>query len=305
MGSRAFLLLFCWLARRKDSMMDERRFDPTAFKARQREQWSEVAQGWRRRWATFEQGAQPLSDRLMALAHVAPGQRVLDVATGIGEPALTAARLVGSSGSVAAVDQAPQMLDVARERMQALGIENVEFVEGDAETVALAPDAFDAVVCRWGPLFLQDPVTALARFRASLVPGGWLAAAIWGPPERVPLISLPFRALAGDGEQGLAPPGPNPFALSEPGALEQVVRDAGFAYVRSETYTMTFAFASVDELLGHLGDVSAPVRAITATMSQERRAAFWERLAEAARAYTDADGVVRLPNDCLLVTGQR
>jgi SAM-dependent methyltransferase len=289
--------------------MDERRFDPTAFKAQQRAQWSEVAQGWRRRWATFEQGAQPLSDRLMELARVAPDQRVLDLATGIGEPALTAAHLVGPGGAVVAIDQAPQMLAVARERLQEAGVENVECIEGDAETVALAPETFDAVVCRWGLLFFQDPVGALARFRASLVPGGWLAAAIWGPPEGVPLISLPFgafRALAGDEEQSPAPPsGPNPFALSAPGALERVVRDAGFADIQREQMTVIFTFSSVDELLGHLGDVSAPVRAMTATMSQEGRAAFWGRLAEAAHAYLDADGVVRLPNNCLIVAGRR
>jgi SAM-dependent methyltransferase len=289
--------------------MDERRFDPTVFKAQQRTQWSEVAQGWRRRWATFEQGAQPLSDRLMELAEVALGQRVLDVATGIGEPALTAARWVGPSGSVVAIDQAPHMLAVARRRMQAAGIKNVEFVEEDAEMIALEPESFDAVVCRWGLLFFADPTSALARFRASLVPGGWLAAAIWGPPERVPLVSLPFRAfmaLASDGEQSPAPPpGPNPFALSEPDALERVVRDAGFVDIQSEQMTVIFTFSSVDELLGHLGDVSAPVRAMTAAMSQERRDAFWERLAETAHAYADTDGAVRLPNDCLIIAGRR
>src|SRR5579863_10324881 len=125
-------------------------FDPAAYKAQQREQWSNAAEGWRRQWATFERGAQPLSDRLMELACVAPGQRVLDVATGIGEPAMTAARRVGPSGSVVAIDQAPQMLAVARDRLQEAGIRNVEFVEGDAEAVPLPPDAFDAVVSRWG-----------------------------------------------------------------------------------------------------------------------------------------------------------
>ena len=130
--------------------MDDTHIDPAVFKAQQREQWSNVAQGWRRGWAAFEQGAQPLSDRMMILAHVAPGQRVLDVATGIGEPAMTAARHVGPSGSVVVIDQAPQMLAVACERMQAAGIRTVEFVEGDAEAVTLPLDSFDAVVCRWG-----------------------------------------------------------------------------------------------------------------------------------------------------------
>ena len=55
--------------------MGDTHIDPAVFKAQQREQWSNVAQGWRRRWAAFEQGAQPLSDRMMNLAHVAPGQR--------------------------------------------------------------------------------------------------------------------------------------------------------------------------------------------------------------------------------------
>jgi enediyne biosynthesis protein CalE5 len=285
--------------------MGDARFDPTAFKAQQREQWSNAAQGWRKRWAAFEQGAQPLSDRMMELAHVASGQRVLDVATGIGEPAMTAARWIGPSGSVVAIDQAPQMLAVARERMQAAGIQNVEFVEGDAETVALPLDSFDAVVCRWGVLFFPDPVGTLARLRTSLVPGGWLAAAIWGPPQRVPLIALPFAVLARELGQPPAPPsGPSPFALSEPATLEQVVRDAGFADVRSEPFTVTFEFSSVDELLGHLGDVSAPLRATMATRSPERQAEFWGKLADAAVSFAGADGMIRLPNDCLIVAGR-
>jgi enediyne biosynthesis protein CalE5 len=286
--------------------MADTAFDPTAFKAQQREQWSNAAQGWRKRWPAFEQGAQSLSDRMMEQARVAPGQRVLDVATGIGEPAMTAARRVGPSGSVVAIDQAPQMLAVARERMQASGIPNVEFVEGDVDTVALPLDAFDSVVCRWGLMFFPDPVSTLARLRTSLVAGGWLAAAVWGPPERVPMISLSFAVLARALGQPPSPPrGPSPFALSEPTALEQVVRDAGFADVHSEPYTVTFEFSSVDELLGHLGDVSAPLRTIMASQSPERQAELWGKLAAAAAAYAGADGTIRLPNDCLIVAGRR
>ncbi len=282
--------------RGKDDIMGDARFDSMAFKAQQREQWSNAAQGWGKRWATFEQGAQPLSDRMMELAHVASGQRVLDVATGIGEPAMTAARWSGPSGSVVAIDQAPQMLAVARERMQAAGIHNVEFVEGDAETVALPLDSFDAVVCRWGVVFFPDPVGTLARLRTSLVPGGWLAAAIWGPP------AVLAREL---GQPPALPSGPSPFALSEPATLEQAVRDAGFADVQSEPFTVTFEFSSVDELLGHLGDVSAPLRAIMATQSLERQAELWGKLADAAVSFASADGMIRLPNDCLIVAGRR
>src|SRR5258706_7484342 len=173
---------FCCSNGRKDSTMGNAQFDPSAIKAEQRAQWSAAAQGWRKRLAVLEQGAQSLSDRLMELAHVAPGQRVLDVATGIGEPAMTAARWVGPSGAVLAIDQAPQMLAVARERMQAAGIRTVEFIEGDAEAATLPLDSFDAVVCRWGLMFFPDPVGALARFRNSIDLIFWLEVAFCVSP---------------------------------------------------------------------------------------------------------------------------
>jgi SAM-dependent methyltransferase len=198
------------------------------------------------------------------------------------------------------------MLAVARERMQAAGIRTVEFVEGDAEAVTLPLDSFDAVVCRWGLMFFHNPVGALVRFRSSLVPGGWLAAAIWGPPERVPMISLPFSVLSRKlGRPPSLPSGPSPFALSDPTRLEQVLCDAGFANVQSEPFTVTFAFASVDELLGHLAEVSAPIHMIMASSSPVDQAEFWKKLADAAVSFTDADGMIRLSNDCLVAAGQR
>ena len=110
-------------------------FDPARYKAAQRQEWGAVAERWRKWWETIERGAQHVSDRLIELAEIQPGQRVLDVATGIGEPSLTAARRVGPTGSVVATDQAPQMLKIARERSDDLGLRNVEFHEMDAEAL--------------------------------------------------------------------------------------------------------------------------------------------------------------------------
>jgi hypothetical protein len=122
----------------------------------------------------------------------------------------------------------------------------------------------------------------------------------------VPIISLSFAALAGEaGQPPTPPPGPNPFDLSEPAVLAQLLRDAGFVDVRSEPYTVTFEFASTDELLGHIADTSAPLRAILSARNGEEQAAFWRNLATAAAAFAGPDGVIRLPNACLLVVGRR
>lgn len=120
------------------------------------------------------------SDLLVELARIGPGHTVLDVATGIGEPAVTAAYKVGPTGTVIATDQATLMLAVARERVAALGLTNVEFREIDAEALDFQEPRFDAVLSRWGLMFLPNLTGALANMRRLLKPGGRLARAVWG-----------------------------------------------------------------------------------------------------------------------------
>jgi ubiquinone/menaquinone biosynthesis C-methylase UbiE len=89
---------------------------------------------------TIENGAQNVSKRLVELAHIKPGDNILDIATGIGEPAITGARQVGRNGHVMATDLSPQMLSIAKQRAASLGLENIiEFKEGDAEAIDLPP----------------------------------------------------------------------------------------------------------------------------------------------------------------------
>ena len=92
----------------------------------------------------------------MELAGVQPGSRVLDVATGYGEPALTAARAAGPEGAVVATDISAQMLAFGRERAAKAGLENVEFVESEAASLDFPEGSFDAAVSRWGLIFEPD-----------------------------------------------------------------------------------------------------------------------------------------------------
>ncbi|MDQ3976623.1 MAG: methyltransferase domain-containing protein, partial [Thermoproteota archaeon] len=122
-------------------------FDPDSFKMAQREGWDSVAAGWKEWWVTIEKGAQKLSQRLIELAEIKPGQRVLDIATGIGEPSITAAKVVGKGGHVLATDISRQMLANAKERATSLRLQDIiEFRETDAENLDLANSSFDAAL---------------------------------------------------------------------------------------------------------------------------------------------------------------
>src|SRR5215207_2947509 len=104
--------------------------------SQQRQGWDNVARGWQKWWKTFEKDAQKVNERLVDLAEIKQGDRVIDIATGIGEPAITAAKKVGIEGYVLATDISPQMLAIAKERTVSLGLQNiVEFKEVDAEKI--------------------------------------------------------------------------------------------------------------------------------------------------------------------------
>ncbi|MGA6923812.1 MAG: methyltransferase domain-containing protein, partial [Nitrososphaeraceae archaeon] len=155
-------------------------FDPSKFKMAQREGWDSVAEGWKEWWEPIEKGAQKLSQRLIELADIKPGQRVLDVATGIGEPSITAAKVVGTGGHVLATDISRQMLAIAKERAIFLRLQNIiEFKESDAENLDLANSSFDAALCRWGLMLFPNLDVAIGKIYSSLVSGGRFAAAVW------------------------------------------------------------------------------------------------------------------------------
>lgn len=127
------------------------------FREAQRRSWNNAATGWRT-WADrMLEWTGHVSERLVDLAGVEAGSRVLDVAAGLGEPALTAARRTGPDGSVVATDISPEMLGYARERVAAAGVSNVEFLEREASKLEFPEASFDAAVSRWGIIFEPRP----------------------------------------------------------------------------------------------------------------------------------------------------
>src|SRR6266540_2355295 len=131
-------------------------FDPAQYKASIRTEWRAAAPGWRA-WVEVleaEDGGRAVSRCLVRLAGIGPGDAVLDVAAGYGEPGLTAARAVAPGGRVVCTDISAEMLAVGRERAAAEGLANLEFLECDAEELVLEEASFDAVLSRQGLQFL-------------------------------------------------------------------------------------------------------------------------------------------------------
>ena len=171
-------------------------FDVDQYKTSQRQGWDSAASGWKYWWQVIEKGAQKINDRLIELAKIKQGDNVLDLATGIGEPAVTAAKVVGSKGHVFAVDISPQMLAIARQRSAYLKLQGIiEFKESDVESLHLPPLSFDAVLCRWGLMFLPNLDGALTTIFNVLKNGGRLATAVWSSQSKSPFVGFPMSII--------------------------------------------------------------------------------------------------------------
>jgi SAM-dependent methyltransferase len=280
--------------------------DPREFKAAQREAWGEAAEGWRTWWRIFESAAQGLNERLVDLAEVREGHRVLDVATGIGEPALTAARRVGPKGRVLATDLAPPMLAIAAERASALGLANVVFREMDAESLEIGAGSFEAATCRWGLMLFQDPLASARGVHRALKRDARFAAAVWGRPERVPFLAIPHEVSTRELRLPQPPPGaPGAFALAADGALEKVLTGAGFRDLRTELVSVAFEYASAREYARFLGDLSATLRKALAEQPKDVQERVWREVEREGARHALPDGRLRLVNEVRCVSGAR
>ena len=249
-------------------------------------------------------GTQHVSDRLVELAGVQPGSRVLDVAAGYGEPALTAARKAGPDGHVVATDISAEMIAFGRERAAAAGVANLEFIESPAADLDFPEGSFDAALSRWGIIFEPEAEATAARIRSFLKPGSRMAIASWGPPPEVPMVALPMMAVLGHLQQPPPPPGtPGPLARPTPEAIGAILEGGGFSSVEVEEMQVVMTWDSPEAFTTFTRDIVAPLVALLAQHPDDVRDAAWNAVTEAAREGAADDGTVTLANKALLASG--
>lgn len=158
-----------------------------------------------------------MAAHLVGAAGVGSGDRVLDVACGTGNVAITAAR---RGARVAGLDITPAMLADARENAAVAGAEDIDWREGDATDLPFADDAFDATLSCVGHMFADPPEAAAEELLRVTRPGGRVAFTSWTPTSVVPAMAEVLRAyLPSD------PDGEPPFEWGDPDAVRERLGD--------------------------------------------------------------------------------
>jgi ubiquinone/menaquinone biosynthesis C-methylase UbiE len=281
------------------------------------ERWERGAAGWGARAAEIRAFGMPVSVWLLDALAPQPGQRVLDLAAGPGDTGFMAAELIRQpddsravrsgeaggradgmrAGTLITSDAAEGMLEVARARAGELGIDNVEFKRLELEWIDLPTASVDAAVCRWGLMLILDPAAAAQEVRRVLRPGGRFALAVWDRGELNPWATIPTRALV---ELGHAPP-PDPtapagmFALAAPGALKELLYEAGFQDVTLGQVELERTNASVAEYVQETADLSKLFGDVLGRLGERERAELLAAIERGLEPFTLPDGSIRLP----------
>ena len=245
--------------------------DNATAKASQFKTWQSVAPGWKRWDEVLRRLTKPVTDRMVARVRL--GQRVLDIASGVGEPAITIAEKVAPMGFVLGTDLVEEMLAFAREHAVARGVENIEFRRVDGAQLDVPAGSFDVVTMRWGLMFMPDPAACLTRSREALKPGGTIMLTCWAAPQKNPWASIPLAVLARHIEVPTPPPGvPGLFAFADGSRLRSVLEAAGFSDVKLEELELGMAdFETGEEFLTEILDLAGPIAMIFSRVPEERR----------------------------------
>lgn len=271
---------------------------PIAVKAQQRAGWGEQAQEWYAQLEVIERQWGPLSDGLLELARVTTGDRVLDLACGVGDPALAAAGRVGATGAVIATDISPDMLAFAAQRAAAAGLTNVETHEMDAEAIDLPEASADVVLCRLGLMFLPDLDRALAGVSRVLVPGGRFATAIpWRPADQAMprLVGSILAALDLPQPPPHEPGRPGIFSLADASVVCAALQRAGLTDIRITPYTVVHDYRCADEWIDFVLALNPALRESVDGIPAERMRRARRAATEASNQYLQADGHVVFP----------
>jgi SAM-dependent methyltransferase len=236
----------------------------------------------------------------LVAAVVQPGQRVLDVACGTGFATRAASKAVGSSGSIAAVDINPAMIEKARSQQ---GPGDVEWHVGSALDLPFEDGSFDAVICQQGLQFFPSPADGLAEMHRVLRPGGSLGATVWAPIHSSPYLAAQASMMSehcgiakGVLEQAIPPEGE---AL-----LHRWATEAGLPDAHVETLQFDIEFPPLQEhIVNHLR--ALPWSAPFFTLSPATQTAAVHTMADSLTSYIQPDGSAHIPTASLLLTATR
>lgn len=245
-----------------------------------------AAEKWKAKSAAM---GRDVTEALVEYARPKSGMKVLDLASGTGEPAITLASRVGPGGNVTALDLSGGLLEIADQRARERGLHNLSTKQADAHQIPFPDGSFDLVTSRFGVMFLR--IEALQEARRVLKPGARACFLAWGPFEQPYWSSMLGIAHKYAGGPRTAPD-QDPCRYGQPGSLSAAMRQAGFQEIDEQMKTLPWTWPGEAEEIWEQVQASATV---FLPMIKRVPTDKWDELnrevLQSVRKFADGDGI--------------
>lgn len=263
------------------------------------------ADAWSKWFDVIEGGASALSAKMIELVDLDHAKNVLDIGTGVGEPAITAALRLPQPARVTAVDSDPKMIAAARKRANRFGVENIDFEVANAETMPLSNRSCDAILARWSLMFVLDKPRMLRRLYSALRPGGRLVTGVWCNADSVPALSLVQRTIYEHFGWPLENRIPQKaFSLADKERTLKLFTDAGFIGMTVTPCEVVYEFGSPADYIQYRKDVSDVGWSQMADKTDEDWDAVYEAIERKLESCSTAEGRCRIVSHAYCIMGQ-
>jgi ubiquinone/menaquinone biosynthesis C-methylase UbiE len=228
------------------------------IREQQKASWNKFSPGWKK-WDDLTMDfIKPMGDEIIRQIHPKGEDRVLDVASGTGEPGLTIASML-QGGKVTLTDLSEDMLNIAREHAMLRGIQNVETRVCDVCELPFADNTFDAISCRFGFMFFPDMGLATKEMARVLKPGARIATAVWNVPEK----NFWVTAIGGtiNRNMQLAPPSPEVpgmFRCAKSGLIQGLFQQAGLKNTTEKEVVGQLKCGTAEVYWNMMTEIAAP-----------------------------------------------
>jgi len=243
---------------------------------------------------------EPAQRRMLALAAIRPGDKVLDIACGTGLVTVRAAEETGPMGHVVGMDISGEMVERARRRADELRLGNVFFERSGAEELPVEDSKFDVAICALGLMYVPDPALAVAEMHRVLRPGGTAAAAVWGQRARCGWAAI-FSIVDARVKTEVCPLF---FQLGTGESLRKTFERAGFKEVSMERIDTLLHYDSPNEALA-AAFAGGPVALAYSRFDPATRDEAHAEYLESISGFRSADGRYDIPGEFVAVSGKK
>lgn len=274
-----------------------------AIRDQQKDSWNNFSPGWKKWDALTMDFLEPMGREIIATLQPSGSDRVLDIASGTGEPGLTIASML-KKGTVVLSDVSDLMLEIAKENASARGLDNVETVTTDVTEMPFEEESFDKISCRMGFMFFPDMQLAANEMARVLKRGGKIATSVWDGPQNNFWVTAIKETIERNMELPPPPPGsPGIFRCAAPGLMKSIFEKAGFKNVREKPVVSQVHAGSVETYWNMMTEVAAPfVAALSKADPATREKIRNEVFAEVKKKYP---GKVNIDAKAIVISGEK